>query len=224
MGLPVTSSRSRASAGAATLLLHLAAAAWLLSVRFPAQQVLEEIEPAWLTLPERPRTPPPPVESAASLPRIAPITAPPLPMPELEPATPAVPDWSGAARDAAKGIGGGPSRRAFGGPIGEEAAPRGIKPAPFWKKPLPRVGTTVTTPEGETIIWVSDTCFVSISSRSIALADIHEARRGVRTCILAQFGGEKKARGDLLDPIKPPAPAPQDPGCRPDGSGRSCAP
>src|SRR5262245_48914429 len=136
MGLPVNSSRSRASAVAATLLLHLAVAAWLLSARFPAQQVLEEIEPAWLTLPERPRTPPPPVESEAPPLRIAPISAPPLPMPELEPAMPAAPDWSGTARDVAKGIGVGPSRRGFGGPIGEEAEARGIKPAPFWKKPL----------------------------------------------------------------------------------------
>jgi hypothetical protein len=53
--------------------------------------------------------------------------------------------------------------------------------------------------------------------------DGHDARRGVRTCILARFGGEKTARGDLFDPIKRP-PAQQEPGCGADVNGQSCTP
>ena len=224
MDLPVNWRRSRVAALAATLFLHLGVAAWLLSVRYQAPHDDEPIEPAWFPLWVRPEAPPPaPVESEAP-PPVAPITAPPVPMPDPAPesAPAAVPDWSAAARDVAQGIGGGPSRRSFGRPLAAPADQPALEAEPFWKKPLPRVGTTVTTPEGETIIWVSDYCYVSISSRSFALADIHEARRGVRTCILAQFGGEKKARGDLFDPIKRPPPAPQEPGCRPGGAVPSC--
>ena len=102
-----------------------------------------------------------------------------------------------------------------GGP-GKDAHPPSI-----FEQPLPRVGKTVVTPDGETIIWVSDYCFVSISSRSIALKELHEGRQGVRTCILAQFGGDKKARSDLFDAIKRPPP-PQEPGCNAEGVGQSC--
>ena len=49
-----------------------------------------------------------------------------------------------------------------------------------------------------------------------------DARNGVRTCIFAQFGGEKEARGDLFDEIKRPKP-PQEPGCNVEGIGLSCA-
>ena len=77
------------------------------------------------------------------------------------------------------------------------------------------------TPDGETIIWVSDYCYVSISSRSLTQKEIHDARKGVRMCVLAQFGDEKKARDDLFDSIKRPPP-PQEPGCDKDGVGQSC--
>ena len=78
------------------------------------------------------------------------------------------------------------------------------------------------TPEGETIIWVSDYCYVSISLPEPTQKDIHEARKGVRTCVLAQFGGKKKPRDDLFDSIKRPPP-PQEPGCGKEGIGQSCA-
>ena len=42
------------------------------------------------------------------------------------------------------------------------------------REPLPRVGTAVTTPEGETILWVSDYCYISLSSTSLTMNAIHE--------------------------------------------------
>lgn len=223
MRLPVAWNRSRATAVGVTLILHAVTAWWLLALRFELPEALvEDLRLAWLPMPVT-ATPPPPVLPAELAPaQVAPITAPPLPMavPEVSSAAPT--DWSRSAQEVAKGLTTGPSWRRFDEvPEGPPERPKEQYPPSIWPKPLPRVGTTVVTPDGETIIWVSDYCFVSISSRSIALKDVHEGRKGVRTCVLAQFGGEKKARSDLFDPIKRPPP-PQEPGCDKDGVGQSC--
>jgi hypothetical protein len=102
-------------------------------------------------------------------------------------------------------LGGSTERRSFGaGPAESErklkSEPEG--PPPVFEQPLPRVGTTVTTPEGETILWVSDYCYISLSSTSLTMKDFHEARQGVRTCIIAI--GERQPRGDLFDHLKRP--------------------
>jgi hypothetical protein len=218
MRLPVAWGRSRATALGVTLVLHAVAIGWLLALRFELPETLvENLGLAWIPLP---LTPPPPPSVAPDLPPpvVAPITAPPLPMPAppIAPAAPA--DFSRSAREVAKGMAGAPSYPPLGETPGsaKDAYPRSI-----FEQPLPRVGKTVVTPDGETIIWVSDYCFVSISSRSIAFKELHEGRRGVKTCILAQFGGDKKARSDLFDAIKRPPP-PQEPGCNEEGVGQSC--
>ncbi len=222
MGLPSGWNRSRAAALGITLLLHVLVAFWLLAPGpgLPTR-LAEDLNLVWLPVPPLLPPPPlPPIETSARPARIAPISAAPLPMPVIGPLT--VPDWSETAREVAKGMTASLSRHRFGEiPEGPAERPREVYPPSIWAQPLPRVGTTVTTPEGETIIWVSDYCFVSISSRSLALKEVHEARRGVRTCILAQFGDKKKPRSDLFDPIKRPPP-PQEPGCGPDGIGQSC--
>lgn len=221
MRLPVAWNRSRVTAVGVTLVLHVVMVWWLLALRFEIpEQLVEDLRLAWLPAPV---TAPPPTVAAELPPAtIAPINAPPLPMPVPEVAPAAPVDWSSTAREVAKGMTTGPGYQPFGEmPKAPPGRPKEQYPPSIWPKPLPRVGTTVVTPDGETIIWVSDYCFVSISSRSIALQDVHEARKGVRTCILAQFGGEKKARSDLFDPIKRPPP-PQEPGCDKDGVGQSC--
>jgi len=220
--LPLVWDRSRATALGATALLHLAVILWLLALRFDLPEKLaEELDIAWLPEPEAPS--PPPVESELQPPRVGPITAAPLELPVPEFMPPASPDWSSEARNFAKGLIAAPPYRPFGEfPKGPEERPKDIYPRSIWPKPLPRVGTTVTTPEGETIMWVSDYCYVSLSSRSLTQKGIHDARNGVRTCIFAQFGGEKEARGDLFDEIKRPKP-PQEPGCNVEGIGLSCA-
>jgi len=65
---------------------------------------------------------------------------------------------------------------------------------------LPRVGTTVTTPEGETILWVSDYCYISLSSTSLTMQDFHAARQGMRRCIIPV--GEREPRGDLFEHLE----------------------
>jgi hypothetical protein len=141
-----------------------------------------------------------------------------MPAPEVAP--PAEPDWSGTARDVARDMTTAPSYQRFGEvPKGPEQRPKVQYPPSIWPKPLPRVGTTVTTDQGETIVWVSDNCYVSISSRSLTQPEIHEARKGIRTCIIPL--GEREARDDLFDPIKRPPP-PQEPGCNKEGIGQSC--
>ena len=231
--LPSTWNRSRATALAATLLLHVAVAAWLLAARsVPAPVLLEQRMAVWLpTLPDR--TPPPPVEPLPVM--IEPVepSAPPRlePAPDLTIRQP-TPDWEGTAREVARAVGGGVEQRRFGPEPEEE--PRQLKskrpPPSVFERPLPRVGTTVTSPEGETILWVSDNCYIPLESMSLTMQDFHKARQGVRRC---QYGlGKKKARGDLFDPIKrPPKPLPgprpqeqQEPGCRPEGGTQSCAP
>ncbi|MEX0735232.1 MAG: hypothetical protein WDZ66_03160 [Steroidobacteraceae bacterium] len=217
--------RSRATALGVTLLLHAVLAAWLLALRFdlpPAQPV--EADFVWLPAP-----PPPPRsrETVPALPppRTEPITVISRPEPAPLAVVPPFYDFEGTAKDVAAAIGGGPSRRTFGGPLEEPGKrPREEMPPSIWPKPLPRVGTTVTTPEGETILWVSDYCYISLASRSLTMQDFHQARQGVRRCILYQFGGKKKPRDDLFDSIERPPKPQQEPGCGPGGDGQSCAP
>jgi hypothetical protein len=225
--------RSRATALAATLLLHAVVAAWLLAARFvPPPVLVEQPRPVWLpALPAR--IPPPPLEP---LPITLEAVEPPV-LSVMEPAPASVieqpgPDWEGAAREVARAVGGGVERRRFG-PEPEKEPPqlKSKRPPPsVFERPLPRVGTTVTTPEGETILWVSDNCYIPLESMSLTMQDFHKARQGVRRC---QFGvGRKKARIDLFDPVKrppkpPPEPRPreqQEPGCRAEGGAQSCAP
>ena len=218
MRLPVAWSRSRATALGVTLGLHAVAIWWLLALRFQLPEIrVEDLGLTWIPLP---LTPPPPPVLAPDLPPtvVAPITAPQLPMP-VTPVAPAAPaDFSQSARSVAKDMAGAPSYPQVGETPGSA---KNAYPPSIFEQPLPRVGKTVVTPDGETIIWVSDYCFVSISSRSIAFKELHEGRRGVKTCVLAQFGGDKKARSDLFDAIKRPPP-PQEPGCNEEGAGKSC--
>jgi hypothetical protein len=222
MGRVPSWNRTRAAAALATLFLHLFIGFWWLQSWSVGrlERVIED-RLVWLPAPETPEVRPPPLEADALPPILAPITVPPLPLPVIAPAP--RPDWSATARDVAKGMTTAPMYQPFGEvPQGPQQRPKEKQPPSIWPKPLPRVGTTVTTDEGETIIWVSDYCYVSISSRSLTQKEIHDSRKGVRTCILAQFGGEKKPRDDLFDAIKRPPP-PQEPGCNKDGVGQSCA-
>jgi len=224
MRSPVAWNRSRATAVGVTLVLHAVIAWWLLALRFQLpDELAEDLRLVWL--PDSVSAPPPPLPAVATEqppPQAAPIHAPPLPLPEPDIAPEATTDWSRTARDVAKGMTSAPGYQPFGeAPKGPAQRPKEQYAPSIWPKPPPRVGTTVTTPEGETIIWVSDYCYVSISSRSITQKEIHDARKGVRTCVLAEFGDKKKARDDLFDPIKRPPP-PQEPGCGKDGVGQSC--
>ena len=198
--------RSRATAIAATLLLHFVLAAWLLSLKL--NQPLAAVDVAgieWIPLPQ----PLPP----APLPQPAPYSSEPveaptllLPIPEEIPPPHVVYDWYGDARAVAGALGGWPARRSFGPATEREhklkSAPD--RPPSIFEEPLPRVGTTVRTPEGETILWISDYCYVSLSSQSLTMKDFHDARKGVRTCIIPI--GKRKARGDLFDHLKRPPP------------------
>ena len=224
MRLPAGWNRSRATAFCVALLLHAVMAWWLLARRFNLpERLLEDVNLVWAPAPVAPA--PPPVDAIPSdeaPPEVAPITAPSLPMPVPEVTAAAPPDWSRTARDVAKGMTAAPGYQPFGEtPKGPAGRPKEQYPPSIWPKPLPRVGKTVVTAEGETILWVSDYCYVSISSRSLTQKEIHDGRKGVRTCILAQFGDKKKPRDDLFDPIKRPPP-PQEPGCGTDGVGQSC--
>ena len=223
MRLPEAWSRSRATAVGVTLILHAVMAVWLFALRFDLpEELAEELRLVWLPDSLTPTPPPPAVVTDLQPPEVAPIRAPPLPLPVPQIAPAALPDWSRTAREVAKGMTAAPSYRPFGEtPKGPPERPKEQYPPSIWPKALPRVGKTVVTPDGETIIWVSDYCFVSVSSRSIALKDIHEAREGIPICVLAQFGDKKKPRSDLFDAIKRPPP-PQEPGCDKDGVGQSC--
>lgn len=218
--------RSRVAAVLATLLLHWVVGFWLLQT-WTVVRVEKAIEEhlVWLPLPLPEVAPdlPPPLEDGLPPLRVAPISAPPLPMPLPEVAPSRRPDWSSTAREVAKGMTTAPTYQRFGEtPKGPPERPKDAYPPSIFDEDLPRVGTTVTTAEGETIIWVSDYCYVSISSRSLTQKETHDARKGVRMCVLAQFGGEKKVRDDLFDSIKRPPP-PQEPGCNKEGIGQSCA-
>jgi hypothetical protein len=72
-----------------------------------------------------------------------------------------------------------------------------------------------------------------VGTTSLTLGEIHRARQGVRRCIVAEFGGKKKARDDLFEPIKrlpekmpepQRQPGQQEPGCGPGDESQSCAP
>jgi hypothetical protein len=220
--LPAGWKRPRATAIGATLLLHAVLVAVLLSLRFKLPPELPELVTYRDFL--APRQPPHPPESLPDLspPLTAPIAVTPRPEPMPALVVPPFYDFEGSAKDIAGAIGGGPSRRTFGGPLElPPKRPREETGPSIWPKPLPRVGTTVTTPDGETILWVSDYCFISLYSRSLTMQDVHQARNGVRTCILYQFGDKKKPRSDLFDAIKRPS-KPQEPGCDTEGIGLSC--
>jgi len=229
MRVPFVWTRSRATAFAATLALHVAAILWLLALRFELPERLAgNLELLWPAMPEpEPLAAPPPataalpVTSAAPV-SPAPITAAPLPSPFLA-RPPDEEGWSNIAKDAARRLTAPSPYAPFGEfPKRPGQKPSEIYPPSIFDKPLPRVGQTVTTAEGETIIWVSDYCYVSVQSRSLTQKEVHAARNGVRTCILAEFGGRKEARGDLFNEIKRPPP-PQEPGCNTEGIGLSCA-
>jgi hypothetical protein len=208
VGLPSTWNRSRAVALGATLVLHLLAAAWLLALRFDLPPPAEVVRD-WIWLPVLPAAPPKPrpeeqeeEKQEPPEPAVRPVAPARVPEPDTAiSVTPTVEDWQKAARDVAGEIGGGPGRRSFAEPPGDFPENRWKDAPSIWKKPLPRVGTTVETPEGETILWVSDNCYVSLGSRSLTMGDFHNWRQGQRTC---QVGiGKKKPRDDLLKPIKP---------------------
>ncbi|MGQ0428857.1 MAG: hypothetical protein ACT4UQ_02865 [Gammaproteobacteria bacterium] len=221
--LPLQWNRSRAAAVAVTLLMHFAAAVWLLSVRIerlrdpPAAQDL-----VWLPfIPEPPRSPPLPEPRPGAAEVVVP-TPPVVPMPEeTESHAITLPDWAAEARAVASQFGRGPEIRRFGSEAEEE--PRQLRsrrpPHSVFDRPLPRVGTTVRTPDGEQLLWVSDNCYISLGTQSLTLADVHAGREGVRTC---QYGvGRRKARDDLFDPLRKPQ---QEPGCGAGSGPRSCPP
>jgi hypothetical protein len=215
--------RSRAAAVLATLLLHLVVGFWLLQALTVARvdKLIEE-RLVWLPLPEVAPDPPPPVEAELPPARVALITAAPLPFPLPNVAPAERPDFSATARDVAREMTTAPAHQRFGEtPKAPQERPKDAYPPSIFDQDLPRVGTTVTTDQGETIIWVSDYCYVSISSRSLTQKEIHDARKGVPTCVLAQVG-KKKPRDDLFDALKRPPP-PQEPGCNKEGIGQSCA-
>ncbi len=231
LAVPARWNHPRATAVGTTLLLHVLVASWLLALRFelPPTAIPDDRLVWQPTLP----LPPAPLRAdsvpALPPPRVEPITVMPWFEPVPEVVVPPFYDFTGTAKNVASAIGGGPSRRTFGGSLEDpDERPEEEAPPSIWKKPLPRVGTTVTTPEGETIIWVSDYCYVSLYSRSLTMQEIHQGRSGVRTCILAQFGGKKKPRDDLFDAIKrpamPTAEPQQKPGCGPGDEAQSCAP
>lgn len=224
MALPSSWNRARATALGVTLLLHAVVATWLLTLRFDSPPVTAgEAIVLWFLKPVPPPPVPPP-QPETSRPGIEPAVAARVPIPEPPPSmalSPPLRDWHDAAREVAGAIGRGPSRRKFGEiPKVPAGRPREeYPPSIIFEKPLPRVGETVTTPEGETILWVSDKCYISLGTRSLTMAHIHQARQGIRRCNLAL--GKAEPRGDLFDSIKRPPP-PQEPGCGPDGIGLSC--
>jgi hypothetical protein len=229
MGLPVDWNRSRALAAGATIALHGAAILWLLALRFELpEKIAGDLELLWqdMSLRTAPSVEPaePVPESLRDAARPPATAAPPAMTPQASLNT--LPDeegWSNIAKDAGRRFTETPAYRRFGEvPQGPPERPRDQYAPSIWPKPLPRVGQTVVTPDGETIIWVSDYCYVSLQSRSLTQKDVHAARNGVRTCILAQFGGEKDVRDDLFDPLKRPPP-PQEPGCNAEGIGLSCS-
>ena len=229
MRLPFESTSSRATSLAATLALHVAAILWLLALRFDLPERLAgDFELLWpaMPVPESVAVPPlpmpAPAPAAAAPPNPAPITIAPRQALFLE-HPPDAEGWSNIARDEARRLTAPYPYPRFGEfPRGPEKKPSELYPPSIFDKALPRVGQTVTTADGETIIWVSDYCYVSVQSRSLTQKEIHAGRNGVRTCVLAEFGGKKDVRGDLFNEIKRP-PAPQEPGCNAEGIGLSCA-
>lgn len=183
-------------------------AAWLLSLKPGGPPVAVEIAEIDWAPPLQPLPRPPPPPSVQPMPSLdEPVQEPSVPLPIPEPATPPPLeyDWYGDGRVVAGALRGAPERRGFGaGPSESErilkSRPEG--PPPLFEQPLPRVGTAVTTPEGETILWVSDYCYISLGSMSLTMKDFHDARKGVRTCIIPI--GEREPRGDLFVHLKHP--------------------
>ncbi len=214
--LRLSENHSKAKALAATLFLHLSLAAWLLSLKSGAPPLPVRISDfEWLP-PLQSLPPPPPVQPVPDPAERVERPVMSLPVPEAITQAPVVYDWYGDARVIARVRGGTAQRRGFGAGPAEspgnlKSAPEG--PPPLFERALPRVGTTVTTPEGETILWVSDYCYISLSSTSLTMQDFHAAGQGVRRCIIPLGGREP--RGDLFDHLKDP-PAGQSP-ARPQG-------
>lgn len=200
--MPFWWNRSRAASLAAALLLHVALAAWLLAWRvgMPVRWV-PEVPPIWLPAVSPVEPPLPVAPLPARIEAVEPDSIVPSEFaPEAPIAVPA-PDWGGAARAVAGAIGKEPERRRFGEmPKAPAGRPKEVLPPSIYEKPLPRVGTTTTSPEGETVLWVSDNCYIPLESTTLTMQDFHKARQGIRRC---QIGlGKKKPRGDLFDHLK----------------------
>jgi hypothetical protein len=203
--LPLGWNRSRTAALAASVVLHVVIVAWLVMLRFnvPVTAPVEAI-PLWM--PALPSPPPSPVP-IEQLPAPS-LTIGPQPMPFLDLDVPAIdgepnPDWYGDAADVAGAIGSGPERRTFGEtPKAPQGRPKEEYPPSIYEKPLPRVGTSYRTPEGEQILWVSDHCYISLGTQSLTMQDFHKAREGIRRCVI--YAGKRNPRGDLFDHLKRP--------------------
>lgn len=195
-------SRYRATAITGTVLLHLALAVWLLSLRYDLPRPVREAEDlVWLTLPRLLPQPPPGAPPVIPAEPIRPPTDT-LPGPETVPPQVLEHDWYGDARAVVRELSRGSEQRTFGSAPSESERPEPKPPPSVFKQPLPRVGTTVTTPEGETILWVSDYCYISLGSTSLTMQDLHQARRGVRQCIIPV--GRREPRGDLFEHLERP--------------------
>lgn len=225
--------RSPATAVAITLLLHAGLAAWLLSIGFERQRDRpDEPQSRWIIPLPEPLPEIPPVVERSPPPIVEPEPITPLPVPAPQEVVPQIPpDWYATGRAVAREMAGGPERRTFAERPEEHDERPKTETHSIFEKPLPRVGTTVTTPEGETILWVSDRCYISLGTKSLTLDHIHKGRAGVRICQMVQFGGKKKARDDLLEPIKrlpkklpEPRQDQQESGCGPGDESQSCPP
>ncbi len=202
--------RSRAIALAATLILHVAAILWLLALRFeqPVAVFLEEL-PIWLpSLPALPALPPQaPDPDERPYPDSAPVMLP-VPRPPVIPA-PIVPrkrdalGWFDDARDAAGKVVGkeSPYRRFGEFPKAPTGRPKEEYPPSIWtENPKGLAGKVERTAEGEQILWVSDTCYISLGTQSLTMKDFHKAREGIRRCNIPL--GRKEPRSDLFEHLK----------------------
>lgn len=236
--MPSSWNRSKATALATALLLHLGLASWLLSLRFGQPTAVEQtLSFEWLSPPPEPVKPPPPQPMPLSP---GAVETPQIVLPALEEESQAItlPDWLEQGRQVASAFGRTPERRGFGEAPRAPPQLKSRRPSPsVFERPLPRVGTTVRSPEGESILWVSDNCYISLDSQSLTMGDFHAARRGVRRCNIGI--GKKKPRDDLFAPIKRPEKgshpfteddkgmrplSPQEPGCRREEGSAGCAP
>ncbi len=199
--------RSRAIALAATLILHVAAILWLLALRFerPVAVIVDEL-PIWL--PALPALPPQPRESDElpepdSAPVMQPVPRPPVVAAPIVPRKRDALGWFNDARDVAGDIVGkeSPYRRFGEIPKAPAGRPKEEYPPSIWAKPSKGLaGKAERTAEGEQILWVSDTCYISLGTQSLTMADFHKAREGIRTCNIPL--GRKKPRSDLFEHLK----------------------
>jgi hypothetical protein len=74
------------------------------------------------------------------------------------------------------------------------------KPKTVFNDSPDRVGKTITNADGETVLWGSPNCYISMGSTSIALRDVHAARNGVNICSIPLE--KREARGDLFDEMR----------------------